>query len=283
MSFFRRLLDSLGVASYPEAPRIPRPPGFSFGVACHVNGDHFAAIKAAGFDTVTLDYVPEGYEGGFYERLFGDATDAGLKVYITDLKKEEDVFMLLKQHGRHITWLNPVNEPDLARFYGGSLESLVHRIHRTALFKRSVAPHVLLVAPSFSALGSSARPGWRDKPALIRNLTRLGLRRCVDVIGIHAYKKTPDKVAAYVSDLIGVYRRNGWTQKAFVSEFGWRSAEPSVGQEVQATYTANTLSQLARNSDVVGVAVYELLDGEGGSYGVYGKKAWERIRKGLRP
>lgn len=293
MSFIRRILDSLGVASYQDAPRIPKPTGFSFGVACHINGDHFAAIKKAGFDTVTLDYVPAGYEGGFYEKLFSDATAAGLKVYITDLKKEEDVFTLLKNHGRHISWLAACNEPDLARFYDGSMQQLVDRIHRVALFKRNLAPHVVLVAPSFSALGSSSRKGWQDKPALIREATKLGLRRWVDVIGIHAYKDTPDKVDRYVRDLIRVYRQNGWRQQAFVSEFGWKSKEASVGQETQALYTVNTLAQLAGNRDVVGAAVYALLNDwdeekqEWGSYGVKEdetgreKKAWKRITKCL--
>ncbi|MGH6893188.1 MAG: hypothetical protein ACREEP_13100 [Dongiaceae bacterium] len=281
----RRILDLLGLAPYPKHPSVGRLKDFSLGLNCHVNMTYFSEIRAAGFDTVLLDVV-EGYDPG---RLFEAAKSAGLKIFITgfDDSVEKKAGPLFRLHGEYIDYCAVRNEPDLARFYSGSLEQFADEIRVVADLKSEHAPHVKIVAPCFSSLGSSARPGWRDKRSLIDRLGRiLGADRGkIDILGHHVYKDTPDEVGRYVRTLREWYRAAGFQQPIYISETGWRSKK--IGEEKQATYLANVLAQLSRLSGVCGAGIYEAQDDPPGSYGLRRgdgreKKSWERVRRCLR-
>lgn len=275
-----RLLDLVGLKSYPTSPTVRR--GMSVGINVHVDASRFAEIRAAGFDTVLLDWV-SAYPPDFYEDLFARARAAGLAVFVTGFPQDVDLVEsaqeLFGRHGHAISYAAVRNEPDLARFYSGSIGQLAEDIRAVWAVKQTRARHVQLVAPCFSALHSSARPNWQEKEPLVAALAKMGVVSLVDVIGLHAYQRTPDAVERYVREQIRIFRAAGWHQPVFVSEFGWRSAE--VGEKKQGLYLVNTLAQLSRLPDVAGMAIYELQDGAGGSYGVLGKKTWGRIETAL--
>lgn len=294
----RRLLDYFHLAPYPAAPKIARPAGLAFGINAHLERDRFPEIAANGFDTVLLDWSPE-IDPIFYGEILFRAKDAGLKVFVTGLPKDgaiaEHARALFGRHGAMIDYLAVRNEPDLARFYDGTIKEFANDIRIVWAVKRTRAPHVKLVAPCFSNLGRSAREGWRDKEALIREITFYGIPgQFVDFIGVHLYQRTPDAATRYFHELVLAYRRAGWPQKFFVSEFGWESQASHYGgsggggqfwvdrRERQALYVANTLARLSHDPDVAGAAIYSLNDdpAAGEFFGVYGKPAWERVKGG---
>lgn len=282
----RRLLDAFHIASYPAHPRIARREDFAAGINVHADGSSFEQIKAAGFDTVLVDWSPEWEQITFRDLLTDARGRWRLRTFVTGFPKDggpivEQARELFSTHGDKLDFAAIRNEPDLWDYFEGTPQEYVEEARAVWAEKQVRASHVKLVGPCLSALGSSAKKGWQDKEEVIGDLGRLGLPNFVQITGQHIYQRTPDAVMRYYQKARKWYRHAGFGQPMFVSEFGWRS--PKHPQERQARYIANTIAMLSREPDVVGAAVYVCNDDMAAKdfFGIRGKKAWSRVAEVL--
>lgn len=246
----RRILDYFGLAKYPELPNMNDV--MERGVNAHVT-DEFARIKEMGFTCVRLDPV------GDVPTMLDAARKAGIKSMISGTKGQdlEVVFRYWKPD-----YVCVANEPDQDKFWPGSTADLVEQLVR-AMFCRDIwQSDAKLIFPCASGL--SRGKGRKGTKELIRFVSNWAGGADI-LIGQHLYEKTPDAMMRKLDNWIKFYRKQGWKQKFFITEFGFRD---DIGESKQATYLVNTLSMLSKHPEVAGACVYAWKDDPPENFGI---------------
>lgn len=249
----RRLLDWLGLAFYPTNPKIQHH--LDMGINAHVidTVEDFKRMRDMGFTVVRLDPV------GDVPAMIAMANEAGIKTMISGTQglDLEIVFRYWKPH-----YVCIANEPDQKKYWEGSMADLLSQLIRAMILRDTYSPDTELIFPCASGLSRAAgRYGTRE---LINWMSAFAGAEDI-LIGQHVYENTPDQTLRKLNKWIKFYRKHGWKQRLFVTEFGFSDEK---GEDRQATYLVNTLSMFSKHPEVAGACVYVWKDDPPENFGI---------------
>ena len=218
---------------YPRVSPIRK--GFQVGACVHgdLSPERFHVLKESGFDYIAVDYVSPEWNS----MQWNTASEAGL-----GLISQPEHFS--GKQNLDADYLQTVNEPGSGRFWDNGPQELV-KTYADAWYARDGRP---IIGGNLSWL-SSQKPEW-----WIKQLWDYGANGFMTHIGLHAYEGGPSGVLKRVDEMKKAWRRVGFRQPFWVTEFGWND----ISDEKQARWTTYVLSKLSRMPDVVGASIYEL-------------------------
>jgi len=124
------------------------------------------------------------------------------------------------------------NEPNLPKYWSGSVEQMVEITHRAHDIIKKIDPNAVIVSPSpFSPNGIP----WFTK------FLEAGGGKYVDVIGYHCYvfPSPPEAMAHLIGQIKSLMRANGIGQKPmWDTEAGWARPAPFPSEQLGAAYLA---------------------------------------------
>lgn len=185
----------------------------------------------------------------------------------------EFVRAMVERYVDDVHYFEVWNEPNLERFWTGSVEEYVNCLLIPAYEEvKRVDPEKKVVAPGLALLHSSARIKVDD---FFRVLGWYEAYRYVDIVSQHIYEDRPRDIIEQFEDgnyeclwfvcwknrdgLHSIYRRAGFgNYSIWITEFGWKSNE--TGEERQGKYLVETLDLLARRRVFGAAFIYELYD-----------------------
>jgi hypothetical protein len=111
------------------------------------------------------------------------------------------------------------NEPNVPKFYSGSIEALVELTREAYTILHAIDSRVIVISPSY--------PGF-DGLAGLNSFLSQGGGNFVDVIGFHLYVKEqpPEKMVDLIAELKGILNRNGVSKPLWDTEAGWSHPKP---------------------------------------------------------
>ncbi len=125
------------------------------------------------------------------------------------------------------------NEPNVTRFWTGSLEQLIAMTREASIIIHGVDPQAIVVSPPATGF-----PGLKWLPEFLN----MGGNQYVDVIGYHFYTgKAPEALLQLVDAVKRVMAENGAQDKPlWDTEAGWLRPVPIESPETGAAYLART-------------------------------------------
>ncbi len=127
------------------------------------------------------------------------------------------------------------NEPNLDRFWKGTMAEFMDLTVRAAAEIRAVAPGTVIVGGSFNGAPETFLP----------QMSRLGLFESLDVISFHPYGVNPANVATMSNDFVAAARAQGFNGELWITEIGYPTLGifPNVVSEERfPEYVAKTLA-----------------------------------------
>jgi hypothetical protein len=111
------------------------------------------------------------------------------------------------------------NEPNVAKFFSGSVDSLVRLTREAYLIIHEIDPQAVMISPSYAGLDGLA--------GLDQFLAKGGGKYC-DVIGHHFYvdQQPPEKMLEIARRAKAVLARNGVNKPLWDTEAGWAHPKP---------------------------------------------------------
>jgi hypothetical protein len=111
------------------------------------------------------------------------------------------------------------NEPNVLKFYSGSIAALVELTREAYTILHAIDSRVIVISPSY--------PGFDGLTGLNSFLSQGG-GNFVDVIGFHLYVKDqpPEKMVDLVAELKIILNRNGVSKPIWDTEAGWSHPKP---------------------------------------------------------
>jgi hypothetical protein len=111
------------------------------------------------------------------------------------------------------------NEPNVRKFYSGSIPMLVDLTREAYIILHGIDPRILVISPSYP--GFDGLPGFNDFLAQ-------GGGNFVDVIGFHLYvnSQPPEKMAELALKVKDVMHHNGVNKPLWNTEAGWAHPKP---------------------------------------------------------
>jgi len=226
-------------------PRVsPITNNFWLGVDIHTlaSPGHLEMAKTAGFDHVLFDN-PQEYASPSLTEITNGCAKAGLQALILQSTDPEYIKLVDATVLCHLT----INEPNSRRFWTAGAEALVVEYRKL----RENAKQPIIGGNLVSNSGANPEQ-W------VKDLWKYGADECLDFIGIHVYDDAGRPALKQYEWMLKMYRKAGFRQPVWCSEFGFPSRGFGNSPEKQARWLTYVLSRLSRKLDCAGAVVYEL-------------------------
>jgi hypothetical protein len=124
------------------------------------------------------------------------------------------------------------NEPNLPKYWSGSIEQMVDMTHRAHDIIKKIDPNAVIVSPS---------PTTANGLAWLAKFLQAGGGKYVDIIGFHCYvyPAPPEAMVRLITQVKALMNANGIGQKPmWDTEAGWARPDPFPSEQLAAAYLA---------------------------------------------